>query len=288
MPKKMGLGKGLAALIPDYSEENKNLLKEINIDEITPNPNQPRIDMDQEKLNELADSIKEHGVIQPIIVRRIKKGSYQIIAGERRWRACKMLDLKTIPAIITEYSDLKSTEVALIENLQRVDLNPLEEALAYQSLINEFGITQEKLAKRVGKSRSAVANTLRLLSLPDDILQMLKNGDLTSGHARALLALDETRKQIAVAKEVVNKQLSVRQTERLVKKLTEQKQTGNEKNQPQANPELLYLQDKLQNIFSTKVQIKTNKKGKGKLEIEFYNQDDLNRIIDIVLKMQSG
>lgn len=288
MPKKMGLGKGLAALIPDYSEENKNLLKEINIDEITPNPNQPRIDMDQEKLNELADSIKEHGVIQPIIVRRIKKGSYQIIAGERRWRACKMLDLKTIPAIITEYSDLKSTEVALIENLQRVDLNPLEEALAYQSLINEFGITQEKLAKRVGKSRSAVANTLRLLSLPDDILQMLKNGDLTSGHARALLALDEARKQIAVAKEVVNKQLSVRQTERLVKKLTEQKQTGNEKNQPQANPELLYLQDKLQNIFSTKVQIKTNKKGKGKLEIEFYNQDDLNRIIDIVLKMQSG
>lgn len=288
MPKKMGLGKGLAALIPDYSEENKNLLKEINIDEITPNPNQPRIDMDQEKLNELADSIKEHGVIQPIIVRRIKKGSYQIIAGERRWRACKMLDLKTIPAIITEYSDLKSTEVALIENLQRVDLNPLEEALAYQSLINEFGITQEKLAKRVGKSRSAVANTLRLLSLPDDILQMLKNGDLTSGHARALLALDEARKQIAVAKEVVNKQLSVRQTERLVKKLTEQKQTGNEKNQSQANPELLYLQDKLQNIFSTKVQIKTNKKGKGKLEIEFYNQDDLNRIIDIVLKMQSG
>ena len=283
MAKKMGLGKGLGALIPSIEEGNKKILRSLNINTVHPNPNQPRTKIDLEKLNELADSIKEHGVIQPIVVREIEPGNYQIIAGERRWRACKKLGMETIPAVVAEYTDLQSTEVALIENLQRVDLSPVEEALAYQSLINEFAITQDDLAKRVGKSRSAVANILRLLSLPEEILKLLNQGKLTTGHARALLAVSETKKQIAAAKEVVEKQLSVRETERLVKKLIIN-ESSKKKEHKKINPELAYLEDKLQNVFSTKVQIKSTKKGRGKLEIEFYNEDDLNRIMDIVLK----
>ncbi len=283
MAKKMGLGKGLGALIPSIEEGNKKILRSLNINTVHPNPNQPRTKIDLEKLNELADSIKEHGVIQPIVVREIEPGNYQIIAGERRWRACKKLGMETIPAVVAEYTDLQSTEVALIENLQRVDLSPVEEALAYQSLINEFAITQDDLAKRVGKSRSAVANILRLLSLPEEILKLLNQGKLTTGHARALLAVSETKKQIAAAKEVVEKQLSVRETERLVKKLIIN-ESSKKKEHKKTDPELAYLEDKLQNVFSTKVQIKSTKKGRGKLEIEFYNEDDLNRIMDIVLK----
>ncbi|MBM7855810.1 ParB family chromosome partitioning protein [Desulfohalotomaculum tongense] len=281
MSKKMGLGKGLQALIPSYNKENKKTLRNILVADIKPNPKQPRQDMNKEKLQELADSIQEHGVVQPVVVRELPEGGYQLIAGERRWRACQLANIDTIPAVVTEYTDVEAAEVALIENLQREDLNPLEESVAYQSLINEFGLTQEELAKRVGKSRSYITNMLRLLSLPDEVLAMLSGGRLSVGHARALLAIKDDRKKITAAREIVKKQLSVRQTEKLVKNLENKKEKS--RRFQSCSPELEDLKDQLQSVFGTKVQIKTNKKGKGKLEIEFYSEDDLARIMDILL-----
>ncbi|MEG6617239.1 ParB/RepB/Spo0J family partition protein [Peptococcaceae bacterium 1198_IL3148] len=286
MNKKRGLGKGLQALIPQTTDENKKALRNINVTEIVPNANQPRKDIDSEKLTELTESIKVHGVIQPIVVRKIADNKYQLVAGERRWRACQQAGLEDIPAIVAEYSDNIAAEVALIENLQREDLNPLEEALAYQSLINEFGITQEELAKRVGKSRSLVANMLRLLTLPKDILKLLSEGVLSTGHVRALIPLKDNYKQIKVAKEIIKQHLSVRQTEKLINKMLE-KNTA-KKIPPKANtdPEIKAITEQFQSHLGTKVIIKSNKNGKGKIEIEFYNDDDLSRIMDIVLNSQ--
>lgn len=286
MNKKRGLGKGLQALIPTYQEESNRTLRNINLTEITPNPNQPRKDIDQEKLNELTESIKIHGVIQPIIVRQVGDNKYQIIAGERRWRACQLAGLEDVPAIVAEYSNNTAAEVALIENLQREDLNPLEEALAYQSLINEFGITQEELAKRVGKSRSLVANMLRLLTLPKDILRMLSEGVLSTGHVRALIPLKDNYKQIKAAKEIIKHHLSVRQTEELVNKLLEKDNKPEKVKTVNINPEILDITEQFQSVFGTKVQIKSRKNGNGKIEIEFYSEEDLTRIIDIVLNKQ--
>lgn len=277
----MGLGKGLQALIPSYEDENKKTLRNITVADIKPNPKQPRQEMDKQKLQELADSIKEHGVVQPIVVREVPDGGYQLIAGERRWRACQLVNMDTIPAVVTEYTNIQAAEVALIENLQRENLNPLEEAVAYQSLINEFGLTQEELSKRVGKSRSYVANMLRLLALPDDVLALLSSGQISNGHARALLALDTDEKKIVAANEIIKKQLSVRETEKLVKELLQNKENRKKKNE--RAPEMEDLKDQLQGVFGTKVQIKTNSKGTGKLEIEFYNDDDLSRILEILL-----
>ena len=286
----MGLGKGLGALLPAYSineekkEENPKVLHDVLLTEIKPNPKQPRKNVDEKKLSELASSIKEHGVIQPIVICELPEGGYQIIAGERRWRACRIIGKETIPAVVTKHTGVEATEVALIENLQREDLSPLEEAVAYQSLINEFGLTQQEVAKRVSKSRSLVTNMLRLLVLPGDILSMLNDGRLSIGHARALLTINETKSQIAVAKEIIKKQLSVRETEKLVKKLINSDK--NTKKQKPTTPELIDIQEQLQSVFSTKVQIKGNPKGKGKLEIEFYNQDDLTRILDIMFHVK--
>ncbi|WP_031514327.1 ParB/RepB/Spo0J family partition protein [Desulfofalx alkaliphila] len=280
MTKKRGLGRGLQALIPNYSDEEKKTLKNILVTDIKPNPKQPRKEIDKEKLSELAKSIKEHGVIQPIVVRGNEKSGYQLIAGERRWRACLMIGQETIPAVIATYNDGEAAEVALIENLQRENLNPIEEAIAYQSLIKEFGLTQEQVADRVGKSRSLIANMLRLLTLSENIIMMLNRGEISTGHARALLAIEESHKQIAAAKEVAQKQLSVRETEQLVKKLNREQKPRKGKS---INPELVDLQDQLQRILGTKVQIKSSKKGKGKLEIEFYSEEDLTRIIDLVV-----
>ncbi|MCL0033102.1 ParB/RepB/Spo0J family partition protein, partial [Peptococcaceae bacterium] len=257
-------------------------VQEILLDDIEPNPNQPRIEIDQEKLKELVNSIKKHGVIQPIIVCRLPDSKYRIIAGERRFRACKLAGMKTIPAIIAEYSDVEAAEIALIENLQREDLNPYEEALAYKRLIDIFRLTQEQLAERIGKSRSAIANMLRLLNLPEKILLMLKKGVLSTGHARAILSLKEERIQQSVADEIVKKQLSVRETEKLIKKLEKQKQDNKKKVEKQS-PEIMDLQERLQLALGTKVIIK-GKGGKGKIEIEFYSTDDLSRILDIIFQ----
>ncbi|MCL0107740.1 ParB/RepB/Spo0J family partition protein [Peptococcaceae bacterium] len=286
--KSKGLGKGLEALISvddiyDMDSKNKEQkVQEILLDDIEPNPNQPRIEIDQEKLKELVNSIKKHGVIQPIIVCRLPDSKYRIIAGERRFRACKLAGMKTIPAIIAEYSDVEAAEIALIENLQREDLNPYEEALAYKRLIDIFRLTQEQLAERIGKSRSAIANMLRLLNLPEKILLMLKKGVLSTGHARAILSLKEERIQQSVADEIVKKQLSVRETDKLIKKLEKQKQDNKKKVEKQS-PEIMDLQERLQLALGTKVIIK-GKGGKGKIEIEFYSTDDLSRILDIIFQ----
>lgn len=281
MGKKMGLGKGLQALIPSYNEEQgKKTLRNVLLTDIKPNPKQPRQEIDQQKLKELAESIKEHGVVQPIVVRELNDGSYQLIAGERRWRACQLLNLETIPAVVTDYSDEKAAEVALIENLQRENLNPLEESIAYQSLINEFNLTQEDVAKRVGKSRTYITNMLRLLALPDEVLAMLSQGQLSTGHARAILSINDDAKKIETAKLIIKKGLSVRETEKLVKKLNEKQDKP--KRVKKVPPELEDIKDKLQSVFGTKVSIKTTKRGKGKLEIEFYNHDDLDRIMEII------
>lgn len=280
MSKKRGLGRGLEALIPVYQEDRVRLCN-LPVAKIKPNPNQPRKNIDQEKLVELAASIKEHGVIQPIIVRRCTDQDYQLVAGERRWRACKLISLTTIPALVADYNDHTSTEVALIENLQRENLNPLEEATAYQSLINEFGLTQAQVAKRVGKSRSLVANMLRLLALPREVLGHLSKGELSIGHARALLPLNDHYLQVKTAKHIIAGQLSVRQTEKFIASLLDKSKSKPSHTPP--DPQLFSLTEQLQGLFGTKVQIKTNKQGKGKLEIEFYNQDDLTRILDIVL-----
>lgn len=278
MGKKMGLGKGLQALIPSYNEEQgKKTLRNVLLTDIKPNPKQPRQEIDQQKLKELAESIKEHGVVQPIVVRELNDGSYQLIAGERRWRACQLLNLETIPAVVTDYSDEKAAEVALIENLQRENLNPLEESIAYQSLINEFNLTQEDVAKRVGKSRTYITNMLRLLALPDEVLAMLSQGQLSTGHARAILSINDDAKKIETAKLIIKKGLSVRETEKLVKKIKDKP-----KRVKKVPPELEDIKDKLQSVFGTKVSIKTTKRGKGKLEIEFYNYDDLDRIMEII------
>ncbi|MBO8138529.1 MAG: ParB/RepB/Spo0J family partition protein [Desulfotomaculum sp.] len=277
----MGLGKGLQALIPSYNEEQgKKTLRNVLLTDIKPNPKQPRQEIDQQKLKELAESIKEHGVVQPIVVRELNDGSYQLIAGERRWRACQLLNLETIPAVVTDYSDEKAAEVALIENLQRENLNPLEESIAYQSLINEFNLTQEDVAKRVGKSRTYITNMLRLLALPDEVLAMLSQGQLSTGHARAILSINDDAKKIETAKLIIKKGLSVRETEKLVKKLNEKQDKP--KRVKKVPPELEDIKDKLQSVFGTKVSIKTTKRGKGKLEIEFYNHDDLDRIMEII------
>lgn len=284
MSKNRGLGKGLQALIPNYSQDDQKMLRNIFISDIRVNPKQPRKEIHQDKLLELADSIKEHGVIQPIILRETSKNQYEIIAGERRWRACQIADLEKIPAIVTKYSDIEAAEIALIENLQRENLNPLEEAMAYQSLIKEFGLTQEELSKRVGKSRSLITNMLRLLALPENILSLLSSGQITTGHARALLAINETHQQVAAAKEVIQKELSVRDTEKLVKKISDK--SNRQRNKAVVDPQLEDLQDQLQRVFGTKVIIKCSKQGKGKLEIEFYNEEDLSRIMDIVFNSQ--
>jgi len=283
--KKTGLGKGLDALIfPErYGVEagQSKKVQEIPLDDIKLNPYQPRTDIDAEKLEELANSIKQHGVIQPIIVSKLSDNKYQMIAGERRLRASKLAGIKKIPAVIAEYTDEQAAEIALIENLQREDLNPYEEAYAYKKLIDDFGLTQEQLAERIGKSRTAVTNILRLLKLPEEILLMLKEGSLSTGHARAILALKEEKLQKEIGEKVIKKQLSVRQTEKLIKNIM--KERDNNKKTTGQSPEIIEIQERLQSALAAKVMIK-EKRGKGKIEIEFYTADDLSRILDIILQ----
>lgn len=283
---KKGLGKGLGALISaDVSiEEENNQVIELKITEIEPNKNQPRKEFDQEKLAALSSSIKEYGVLQPVVVKKIDGAFYQLIAGERRWRAARMAKLKTIPAVIREFDDKQSMEIALIENLQRENLNPIEEAMGYQELIDLFHLTQEELAAKMGKSRSAIANALRLLNLPDGIKKMVMDNQLSMGHARALLSLEAEQEQLHIAEQIIKDELSVRQTEKLIQKMQKLEPVVDMNPEPLQDEIMRYIEQaekEASNRLGTRVKI-LHKKGKGKIEIEYYSNDDLERLLNII------
>lgn len=304
--KRKGLGKGINNLIPETDvirstpkkkTEKKEVVKEVvkevikevkvpvsgdtmmKISDIEPNREQPRKNFDKEALQELADSIKQFGIIQPIVIQK-KDDYYEIIAGERRWRAAKLAKLKEVPVIIKEYSDREVMEIALIENIQRKDLNPIEEALAYKSLIDEYSLKQEELANRVSKSRTAIANSMRLLKLTDSVQNMLINDEISMGHARALLTLEQEDLQIEAAKTIVSKGLSVRDTEKLVKSILNPKQV--KLPIPSAEAAIYdAIANKLREKMGTKVSINHKKNGKGKIEIEYYSQEELERLLEM-------
>lgn len=283
---KRGLGKGLSALLGDVSaptvSEAASSVVELKLSQVEPNKEQPRKLFDEEKLAALAASIRQHGVIQPIIVKELANGYYQIIAGERRWRACRMAGLKTIPAIIRTYGELDSMQVALIENLQRENLNPIEEALGYRTLLEAFSLTQEKISKQVGKSRSAIANSLRLLSLPSKIQKMLEDGVLSSGHARAILSIESKERQMELAEKIIKNELSVRQSETLAKALQNIENTTAAKVKKTAlDFQIEEIQKKIADSLGTKVRISNGTK-KGKIEIEYYGAEDLSRLLDLL------
>lgn len=290
MATRKGLGKGLGALFEDYTEQaqpNTEGAVRLPLQKIEPNPLQPRKNFDAQELDSLADSIRTHGVIQPLTVRKLPSGFYQIIAGERRWRAARLAGLDEVPVVIIEADDKKAMELALIENLQRADLNPIEEALGYQELMGTYDMTQEQAAARVGKSRPAVANALRLLSLCPAVLELVQSGTLSAGHARALLPVKDEAQQLALAQRVVTLGLSVRQTEALCKKFN--RPTPPEKTQP---PQVNYLAEcekELTAGLGRKVRIVSGKR-KGRIELEYYGQDDLQQLYDALhgLKKRSN
>lgn len=286
MAKKFTLGKGLGALIPeepeDFREENNNIL--ISINKIKSDDEQPRKLFDSEKIAELAESIKAHGIIQPLILRKHMEDQYIIVAGERRWRAAKMAGLKDVPAIIMELTDRDILEVSLIENIQRQDLNPIEEALAYRKLLNDFKITQEELSKRIGKSRVAIANTMRLTNLDERVQQYIIESILSEGHGRVLLTISDKQKQYELSQQVIDEKLSVRELERLIKRFNEDEEKEKviwSMGMDDLNPYYKEIKNQLQNYFGTKVNV-SNKKNKGKIEIEYYSEEDLQRILDII------
>ncbi|WP_346886885.1 ParB/RepB/Spo0J family partition protein [Clostridium sp. UBA4395] len=284
--KKTGvLGKGLSSLIPenDFQDSNNEQVISIDINLIKPNKDQPRKHFDNEKLIELANSIKEHGIIQPIVVRK-ENQFYVIIAGERRWRAAKLLNLKEVPIIIKELSDVEVVQISLIENIIREDLNPIEEATAYNKLLNDFNLTQEEISKQVSKSRSAIANSLRLLNLDERIQGYLIEGVLSEGHGRAILALENKEDQYVVAQKVIDENLNVRQTELLVRNYYKDDNNKYKKINNKSENDIYYkdIRTKLENHFNTKVCISNNSKNKGKIEIEYYSPEDLQRIIEIL------
>ena len=285
MASNKGLGKGLGALLGDFSEEpiERSAYQQLPIYKVEPNPDQPRQDFDEEELQALADSISEHGIIQPLTVRETGSGYYQIIAGERRWRAARMANLSDVPVVIIEADDKKAMELALIENLQRQDLNPVEEALGYQSLIEEYGLTQEEAAKRVGKSRPAVANALRLLGLCPEVLEKLRTGELTAGHARAILSLKSEKKQIEAMKKILSLGMSVRAAETLCKNMA--KEPAPEKKEVFAVNYVAECEKQLSKHLGRGVKI-VNGKRKGRFELEFYGQDDLQTLLDALMKLQ--
>ena len=285
MASNKGLGRGLGALLGDFTEETQeqNGYRLIPLHKVEPNPEQPRQDFDEEELQSLADSIAVHGIIQPLTVRQLPSGYYQIIAGERRWRAARIAGLAEVPVVIIEADDKKATELALIENLQRQDLNPVEEALGYQTLINEYNMTQEEAAGQVGKSRPAVANALRLLSLPDEVLEMLRSGAITAGHARAILTLKSEKKQQEAAQKIAALGLSVRQAELLCKNMT--KEPTPQKEVTLAVDYVAECEKSLSKHLGRGVKI-INGKRKGKFELEFYGQEDLQNLLDALMKLQ--
>ncbi|TAH24844.1 MAG: ParB/RepB/Spo0J family partition protein [Cytophagales bacterium] len=296
--KRNALGRGLSALLKDNdtvnqsSAENKintdaplNYINDILIDNIEVNPFQPRTHFDQEALHELADSIKTQGIIQPITVRQLSKDKYQLISGERRYQASKIAGLTVIPAYIRTANDQQMLEMALIENIQRENLNALEVAISYQRMITECNLKQEELGDRVGKNRSTVNNYLRLLKLPPDIQAALRDEEISMGHARALIGIDNIALQLSIFKQLIEQELSVRKLEELVREATE----GKEKNKSlkssiskNKDPEINHVQQKLTSFFGTKIQIKADDKNKGEIKIPFMSTEDLNRILELI------
>ncbi len=288
MAKTRALGKGLDALIPTNfndsldGESNQGIVNEILIDDIFPNVSQPRKQFDKNALNELENSIKKHGLIQPIIVRKTDSG-YEIIAGERRWRASKNIGLKTLPVVVKEVSDSEQAQMALVENLQREDLSPIEEANGYKALMDDYGFTQTQLSDIVGYSRSNIANTLRLLNLSEDIQKMIADNKISGGHGRALLSIEDDTERSKVAKMIVQKNLSVRDVENLSAKLKKTNKSSKKSSKASniKNHEILAIQSKLQDSLGTKVTIYHGNK-KGKLEIEYYGEEDLERLLTFI------
>ncbi|MGX5376758.1 ParB/RepB/Spo0J family partition protein [Ligilactobacillus sp. LYQ135] len=281
---KKGLGRGINALFADFTEEKEidEKVEELQLSEIRPNPYQPRKTFDEENLHDLSESIKKNGVFQPIIVRKSSVMGFEIIAGERRFRASKLAGKDKIPAIIRPIDDEQMMEIAVLENLQREDLSPLEEAQAYGTLMDNLKITQSELSERLGKSRPYIANYLRLLDLPHEVKQMLQNGKLSMGQARTLLALKDKTKVVELAKQTVKENYTVRQLEQIVNEMNGKKKTKKDKKK-KLSPYLRQSQDRLQEKFGTKVAIKTNEKtGKGKIEINYLSNDDFNRILEVL------
>ena len=285
MASNKGLGRGLGALLGDFDQDygEKSPYQKLPIYKVEPNPGQPRQDFDEEELQALADSITEHGIVQPLTVRQLPSGYYQIIAGERRWRAARIAGLSEVPAVIIEADDKKAMELALIENLQRQDLNPVEEALGYRSLMEDYGLTQDDTAKRVGKSRPAVANALRLLSLCPEVLEKLRSGELTAGHARAVLTVKSPKKQQEVAQKIIALGLSVRQAELLCKNMT--REPAPEKEVTLAVDYVAECEKSLSKHLGRGVKIISGKR-KGRFELEFYGQDDLQVLLDALMTIK--
>lgn len=315
VPKRGGLGKGLDALIPENksnktgnsgktnqvkAEEQKKEEKVVviekvvekegqetilKINQVEPNRSQPRTKFDEDALLELADSIKQFGILQPLIVQK-KKDYYEIIAGERRWRAAKLAGLKEIPVLIKEFNEQEILEVSLIENIQREELNPIEEAMAFKRLLDEFGLKQDELAERVSKSRTAVTNSMRLLKLTPKVQQMIIEDMISTGHARALLSIENPEEQYLIAEKIFNEKLSVRETEKLVKSLKTPKKES-KKAETETQQAFIYenLSDKMKGIMGTKVNIHSRGNGKGKIEIEYYSDSELERIYDLIMSI---
>lgn len=300
--KKSGLGKGLDSLIKDNSsakktaaantssenkaEEMKSGEQMMKINMVEPNRDQPRKKFEEDALLELADSIKQFGVLQPLLVRK-RKDYYEIIAGERRWRAAKMAGVKEVPVIIKDYTEQEIVEIGLIENIQRENLNPIEEAMAFKKLLEEFNLKQDEVAERVSKSRTAVTNSMRLLKLCDEVQQMIINGMISTGHARALIGIEDPEEQYNIAQKIFDEKLSVRDVEKLVKNIGKPSTTKLRKpNETDKSLEIIYqdIEDRLKEKLSTKVSISGKGNGAGKIEIEFYNHDDLDKLVDMLTR----
>ncbi len=299
--KRMGLGKGLDSLIPDNKSaktpktENKKAeeiagLKSgeqmMKINMVEPNREQPRRNFEEDALLELADSIKQYGVLQPLIVRK-RNNYYEIIAGERRWRAAKMAGVKEVPVIIKEYNEQEILEIALIENIQRENLNPIEEAMAFKKLLEEFNLKQDEVAERVSKSRTAVTNSMRLLKLDQRVQQMIIDDMISTGHARALLAIDDPQQQYTLANKIFDEKLSVRETEKLIKEIKNPKKPKEKK---VVNNAFIYedIEDKMKQVLGTKVHVASKGQGKGKIEIEYYSDKELERMFDMIMSIGKG
>ena len=296
MAAKRGLGKGIDAMISGDDTKAKKVVKEvikevdtIDINKIEPNSNQPRKNFNEDKIHELAESIKQHGLIEPLIVQKGKKGFYTIIAGERRWRDAREAGVKEIPVVVKEYSDQQVMEIALIENIQREDLNAIEEAEAYERLIKDFNLKQDEVAERVSKSRVAITNSLRLLKLDPRVREMIIEDKIKSGHARALLSVTDPEEQYRLAVMIFDNSMSVRETEKMVKKyLADKDKPTKEVKKKDTQTELIYkdYEEKLKTVIGTKVNINNKGKGKGKIEIEYFSPDEFDRIIGMMMSMR--
>lgn len=296
MAVKRGLGKGIDAMISGDETKTKKIVKEvikegdtIDINKIEPNSKQPRKNFNEDKIHELAESIKQHGLIEPLIVQKGKKGFYTIIAGERRWRAAREAGIKEIPVIVKDYTDQQVMEIALIENIQREDLNAIEEAEAYERLIKDFNLKQDEVAERVSKSRVAITNSLRLLKLDPRVREMIIEDKIKSGHARALLSITDPEEQYRLAVMIFDNSMSVRETEKMVKKyLADKDKPAKKVKEKDTQTELIYkdYEEKLKTVIGTKVNINNKGKGKGKIEIEYFSPDEFDRIISMMMSMK--